>query len=59
MTCGCLVRCISRTSLCGANCGGSKEKEVCSLVLDVLFVVLTVVFFVIALAYVRGCEKLQ
>ena len=28
-------------------------------VLDLIFVALTIVFFLIALAYVRGCEKLQ
>jgi hypothetical protein len=28
-------------------------------VLDLLFIGLTVIFFLIALAYVRGCEKLQ
>jgi len=33
----------------------SKEARV----LDLIFVALTVVFFLIALAYVRGCEKLQ
>jgi len=27
--------------------------------LDVLFIAITIVFFLIALAYVRGCEKLQ
>lgn len=27
--------------------------------LDLIFVLLTVVFFLLALAYVRGCEKLQ
>jgi succinate-acetate transporter protein len=32
-----------------------KEK----LMLDLLFVTLTIVFFLIALAYVRGCERLQ
>lgn len=26
---------------------------------DLIFVVLTIVFFLLALAYVRGCEKLQ
>jgi hypothetical protein len=26
---------------------------------DLFFIALTVVFFLIALAYVRGCEKLQ
>jgi hypothetical protein len=26
---------------------------------DVLYIALTIVFFVIALAYVRACEKLQ
>ena len=33
----------------------SKEARV----LDLIFVALTIVFFLIALAYVRGCEKLQ
>lgn len=27
--------------------------------LDLIFVALTIIFFLIALAYVRGCEKLQ
>lgn len=27
--------------------------------LDLIFVALTIVFFLLALAYVRGCEKLQ
>jgi hypothetical protein len=27
--------------------------------LDVIFVAVTIIFFLIALAYVRGCEKLQ
>lgn len=27
--------------------------------LDLIFIVVTVLFFLIALAYVRGCEKLQ
>jgi len=27
--------------------------------LDLLFVTITVAFFLLALAYVRGCEKLQ
>jgi len=27
--------------------------------MDVIFVVVTVAFFVLALAYVRGCEKLK
>jgi len=27
--------------------------------LDLVFLVLTIVFFLIAIAYVRGCEKLQ
>ena len=27
--------------------------------LDVLFIAITIVFFLIALAYVRGCEKLR
>jgi len=27
--------------------------------LDLLYIALTIVFFLIALAYVRGCEKLQ
>jgi hypothetical protein len=26
---------------------------------DLIYIVLTIVFFLIALAYVRGCEKLQ
>ena len=26
---------------------------------DLFFIALTIVFFLIALAYVRGCEKLQ
>lgn len=26
---------------------------------DLLFIALTIAFFLIALAYVRGCEKLQ
>lgn len=26
---------------------------------DIIFVALTIVFFLLALAYVRGCEKLQ
>ena len=29
------------------------------MMLDLVFIALTVVFFLIALAYVRGCEKLQ
>jgi succinate-acetate transporter protein len=32
-----------------------KEK----LMLDLLFVTLTIVVFLLALAYVRGCERLQ
>jgi len=27
--------------------------------LDILFIAVTILFFLIALAYVRGCEKLQ
>ncbi len=27
--------------------------------LDLLYIAITVVFFLLALAYVRGCEKLQ
>jgi len=27
--------------------------------LDLIFITLTILFFLIALAYVRGCEKLQ
>jgi succinate-acetate transporter protein len=27
--------------------------------LDVIFIAITILFFLIALAYVRGCEKLQ
>ena len=27
--------------------------------LDILFIAVTIVFFLIALAYVRGCEQLQ
>jgi hypothetical protein len=26
---------------------------------DLIFIALTIIFFLIALAYVRGCEKLQ
>jgi hypothetical protein len=29
------------------------------MMLDLVFIALTIVFFLIALAYVRGCEKLQ
>ena len=29
------------------------------MMLDLVFIALTIVFFVVALAYVRGCEKLQ
>ena len=27
--------------------------------LDLIFIAVTIIFFLIALAYVRGCEKLQ
>jgi len=27
--------------------------------LDLIFITVTVIFFLLALAYVRGCEKLQ
>lgn len=27
--------------------------------LDLLYIALTIIFFLLALAYVRGCEKLQ
>ncbi len=27
--------------------------------LDVIFIAVTIIFFLIAIAYVRGCEKLQ
>ena len=27
--------------------------------LDLMYIALTIVFFLVALAYVRGCEKLQ
>jgi hypothetical protein len=27
--------------------------------LDLIFITVTIIFFLIALAYVRGCEKLQ
>jgi hypothetical protein len=29
------------------------------MMLDLVFIALTIVFFLIALAYVRGCEKLR
>ena len=29
------------------------------MMLDLVYVALTIVFFLLALAYVRGCEKLQ
>lgn len=32
--------------------------EVCRM-LDLIYVAITILFFLIALAYVRGCEKLQ
>jgi hypothetical protein len=27
--------------------------------LDLIFIAVTIIFFLVALAYVRGCEKLQ
>ena len=29
------------------------------MMLDIIFIALTIIFFLLALAYVRGCEKLQ
>jgi hypothetical protein len=43
----------------------TEQAEVCrtfwevKAMLDVLFIAITILFFLIALAYVRGCEKLQ
>jgi hypothetical protein len=43
------------TTLIDERAGLELETEM----LDLVFIALTIVFFLIALAYVRGCEKLQ
>ena len=44
--------------MCSA-CGGRPRKLVGDPMLDFLFVVASVLFFAIATAYVRGCERLR
>ena len=39
--------------------GDLKNKIGDARMLDLIFVALTIIFFLLALAYVRGCEKLQ
>jgi hypothetical protein len=39
--------------------GELKRKTGDAQMLDLIFVTLTIIFFLLALAYVRGCEKLQ
>jgi succinate-acetate transporter protein len=38
---------------------GHARLELETKMLDLIFIAVTVVFFLIAIAYVRGCEKLQ
>jgi hypothetical protein len=57
-----------RKECCGKRCEATASVIAVSSVLeqfgrekmsDLIFIALTIVFFLVALAYVRGCEKLQ
>jgi hypothetical protein len=36
-----------------------REKELETVMLDVIYVAATIIFFILAVAYVRWCDKLQ
>lgn len=55
------------TSSSGARCAGApgkefekarERKELSNPVADLIFIAATILLFLLALAYVRGCEKL-
>ena len=48
-----------RPSSAASYSGVPKLGKECMPMLDVVFVVVTVVFFVVSIAYVAGCERLK
>jgi hypothetical protein len=48
-----------QTGMITILCRGLSKTRVETEMLDLIYIAATILFFLIALAYVRGCEKLQ